>query len=100
MRVIYRERRAALLDALRRHLGDRAEVVGDSAGMHLVLRLHGVDEAVLVPLAARAGVALKSTLPHYLAGGPVNEFVFGFAEHSPETIQEGVARLARALREL
>jgi GntR family transcriptional regulator/MocR family aminotransferase len=98
MRVVYRERRAALLDALRRHIGERAEVIGDSAGMHLVVRIAGVDEGPLVARARRAGVALKSTLPHYLAAPPGAEFVFGFAEHAPATIDEGVARLARALR--
>jgi GntR family transcriptional regulator/MocR family aminotransferase len=99
MRVLYRERRAALLDALSRHIGDRAEVIGDSAGMHLVVRFRDVDESELVRKASRAGVALKSTLPHYLERGPGGEFVFGFAEHPPATLDEGVARLARALRE-
>jgi GntR family transcriptional regulator/MocR family aminotransferase len=99
MRVAYRERRAALLDALQRHIGVRAQVVGDSAGMHLVVRLDGVDDATLVPRARRAGVVLKSTRPHYLGSAPGGEFVFGFAEHSIETIQEGVKRLARALGE-
>jgi GntR family transcriptional regulator/MocR family aminotransferase len=98
MRVLYRERREALLAALRRHVGERAEVIGDRAGMHLVVRLHGVDEAALCARALRAGVALKSTRSHYLYGGPGGEFIFGFAEHSPQTIEEGIARLARALR--
>jgi GntR family transcriptional regulator/MocR family aminotransferase len=97
MRVLYGERRAALLDALRRHIGARAQVIGDSAGMHLVVRLQGVDEAWLVPRARSAGVALKSTHPHYLAGATAGEFIFGFAEHTPATLDEGVARLARAL---
>ncbi|HTJ28783.1 MAG TPA: PLP-dependent aminotransferase family protein [Candidatus Limnocylindria bacterium] len=98
MRVLYRERRAALLAALRRHIGEDAEVVGERAGMHLVVRLRGVDEAALVQRARRAGVVLTSTRAHYLDGGLRGEFVFGFAEHTQETIDEGVARLAAALR--
>jgi DNA-binding transcriptional MocR family regulator len=62
------------------------------------VRIAGVDEGPLVARARRAGVVLKSTLPHYLVGPPGGEFVFGFAEHTPATIDEGVARLARALR--
>jgi DNA-binding transcriptional MocR family regulator len=65
--------------------------------MHLVVRLHGVDDAALVPHARRAGVALKSTRSHYLGSPRSSEFVFGFAEHSVATIDEGVRRLARAL---
>lgn len=97
MRVFYRERRAALLDALRRHIGERAEIVGDSAGMHLVVRFTGGDQAGLVARAHRAGVTLKPTRPHYLGCARTDEFVFGFAEHSPATIEDGVQRLARAL---
>ncbi len=99
MRVLYRERRATLLDALHRHIGSRAQVIGDSAGMHLVMRIDGVDETLLATRARAAGVALKSTLKHYLGAGPGGEFVVGFAEHAPSIIEEGIVRLARALRE-
>jgi DNA-binding transcriptional MocR family regulator len=44
-----------------------------------------------------AGVNLKPGRPHYLGCPQTNEFAFGFAEHSPATIEEGVQRLARAL---
>jgi GntR family transcriptional regulator/MocR family aminotransferase len=97
MRVVYRERRSALLDALRRHLGERAEVIGDSAGMHVVVRFADIDETTLVARAMRAGVALKSTRPHYLGAGRTGEFIFGFAEHTPATLDDGVRRLREAM---
>ena len=42
-------RREALLDALARHFGPRATIVGDAAGMHVVVRFDGPD------IARRAG---------------------------------------------
>ena len=43
MRVLYRTRRAAFLTRCDRHIGDAFEVSGESAGMHLVVRLPIVD---------------------------------------------------------
>jgi GntR family transcriptional regulator/MocR family aminotransferase len=96
MRVLYRARRAALLDALRRHFGAGAEVIGDRAGMHLVARLHGTGPD-FVERARRAGVALMNTDAHHLRGGVAGEYIFGFAEHDEATIEEGIARLGALL---
>jgi GntR family transcriptional regulator/MocR family aminotransferase len=93
MRVLYRARRERLLAALARAFGDDAEVIGDRAGMHLVVRLRGAD-AAFTARALRAGVALMSTDAHHLHGGVAGEYIFGFAEHDEATIDEGIARLA------
>jgi GntR family transcriptional regulator/MocR family aminotransferase len=99
MRVLYRSRREALLRALRTHVGGALEVVGDSAGMHLLVRLPVADEASLVERARAAGVVLLSTSVQYLRERPRGEFIFGFAENDEATIDEGVRRLARVLRD-
>jgi GntR family transcriptional regulator/MocR family aminotransferase len=97
MRVLYRERRAALLAALRRAIGHDATVIGDRAGMHLVVRLRGAGPD-FAERALRAGVALMSTGAHHLRGGVPGEYIFGFAEHDEATIAEGIARLGRVPR--
>ena len=51
MRLLYRARRAALLEALRYYIGHDIEVIGDRAGMHLVVRFPVVDSRAF---AARA----------------------------------------------
>ena len=38
MRRVYKRRRDVFLDALSRGFGDRATVIGDASGMHLVVR--------------------------------------------------------------
>jgi GntR family transcriptional regulator/MocR family aminotransferase len=97
MRMLYRSRREALLGALRRHFGDAFEVSGESAGMHLVVRLPVVDTKRFIERAQRAGVALTSTAPHHLREPVPGEFIFGFADHDEATIDQAVARLGAIL---
>jgi GntR family transcriptional regulator/MocR family aminotransferase len=99
MRLLYKARRAALLSALRRHIGDMVEVSGESAGMHLVVRLPLLDTKRFIDRARRAGVALMSTEPHHLREPVPGEFIFGFAEHDEAAMEEAIERLGRILPE-
>jgi GntR family transcriptional regulator/MocR family aminotransferase len=99
MRVLYRARRAALLDALREHFGAAAEVVGESAGMHVVVRLPLADPAGFARRAAAAGVTLAVTDSHRLGAPHPGEFIFGFAEHAEPTIRAAIARLGKIFAE-
>jgi GntR family transcriptional regulator/MocR family aminotransferase len=99
MRILYRARRAALLAALHRHIGDSVEVSGESAGMHLVVRLPLMDTKRFIDRARRAGVALMSTEQHHVREPVPGEFIFGFAEHDAATMDEAIARLGRILPE-
>lgn len=98
MRELYGERRAALLDAIARELGDRVEVVGASAGIDVAVRLAAsVDD---VALAARLGEASIEALPLSRfatdrRGRP--GLVLGFAAFSPARLRRSVATLARVL---
>ena len=67
MRRVYKRRRDAFLDALTRAFGDRATVIGDASGMHLVVRF---ESAAIAPRAARAGVHLVSTRAYYAGEAP------------------------------
>jgi GntR family transcriptional regulator/MocR family aminotransferase len=91
MRRIYGLRREALVDALRRNFGSRAQLVGDAAGMHVMVRL---DDEGIVERAARNGVELVSASGYYLANPPGGEFVFGFSPLGERTIRDGIKRLA------
>jgi GntR family transcriptional regulator/MocR family aminotransferase len=97
MRMLYRERRGALLDALRTTFGDDVEVLGESAGMHVVVRLPVRDSAAFVARARAAGVTLMTTDRHRLQAPHPGEFIFGFAEHPEATIRHAIARLGALL---
>jgi GntR family transcriptional regulator/MocR family aminotransferase len=97
MRMLYRDRRGALLDALRTAFGHDVEVLGESAGMHVVVRLPVRDSAAFAARARAAGVTVMTTDPHRLLGANPGEFIFGFAQHHEAAIRSAVARLGELL---
>ena len=59
-------RRRALIDALRRHFGERVEIAGENTGVHLVVWLNDLrpaDLGVTIARAAKAGVGIYSVAP-------------------------------------
>lgn len=101
MRQLYRSRRQALVEALERRLGGDVEVMGESAGMHLMVRvLLPVDETQLVARAASVGVAVYPAAPYYFGPSPWPALVLGYAGMPEERIREGVDRLAGVLATL
>src|ERR1700693_5312268 len=52
MRMLYTERRRVLVEAIRKEMGDKLEVIGEEAGMHLV--------ALLPPGASDVAVSVKA----------------------------------------
>jgi GntR family transcriptional regulator/MocR family aminotransferase len=91
MRRLYKGRREALLAALARHFGDRAAVLGDAAGMHVVVRFEGPD---ILRQAARRGVSLAGTRPYYAGPAPANECIIRFAGLGERALGEAVRRIA------
>ena len=99
MRAVYRERRVALVDAIRAQLGDVLKVVGDEAGMHLVASLSKGPRDYEVSLrAAREGLWVMPLSPCYLGKASRQGFVLGFGGTSVPEILSGVRRLETALR--
>jgi GntR family transcriptional regulator/MocR family aminotransferase len=93
------QRRAALVAALHERVGDRVEVLGANAGLHVMLRLHDVPlaaEPELIAEAERAGVRVYSPVRFYAAPRerPEAELLLGYASLSMAQIRRGVARLA------
>ncbi len=91
MRRVYRLRREALVDALHRHFGSGVTILGDAAGMHLMVRF---EDKNVARRAVRNRVSLYSADTNYLTNPPGNEFVLGFAAINERTIREGVRRIA------
>jgi GntR family transcriptional regulator/MocR family aminotransferase len=91
MRRIYGERRDALVESLERYFGERAQIRGDAAGMHLLVRFQ--DEK-MAERAAAVKVQLVSSAACYLTEPPVSEFILGFSSIGERSIREGIRRLA------
>ncbi len=100
MRRLYATRHAVTTSAIGRHLADRASVDHESApaGLHLLLRIASSrSEAEIVQRAADRGVLVVGASPCYVSPPVEPELLIGFAGTPTERIDEGIARLARAL---
>jgi DNA-binding transcriptional MocR family regulator len=99
--VFYRERRDALIEALERHLAGEYRAAPPAGGHHVWVTLNRpVDERAFYAEAVRHGVA-------YVPGGTVvtdrpaeTSLRLSFARVDPPDLDEGVKRIARALREV
>ena len=97
MRVLYRERRSALVDSLSKELGSMVEVLGDQAGMHLAVTLpNGSRDREIAQLAAGQGLWIWPLSPSYLGKVARPGFILGFGS----TAVEEVPRAVRQLRSL
>ena len=99
MRTLYDKRRQTLVRALRLHFEDQVEIVGENAGMHVMVRLRTkFNDDEVTKRAAEVGVGVVSAQIYYLGKSRTGEFVLGYAGLSERRIQEGIRRLAKALR--
>jgi 2-aminoadipate transaminase len=97
VRRALRERRDALVDALRRHIGDEATFVVPEGGYFLWVELaEGVDTEKLLAAAGDRGVTFVKGSDFMLEGGR-SALRLAFSAVTPEQIDEGVKRLAEAL---
>jgi 2-aminoadipate transaminase len=98
LRALYRAKRDAFLQALERHLGGRATWSRPAGGMFLLLRLpRGRSATTLLPKALEEGVAFVPGAPFFPAGGGEETMRLNFVSPALGEIDEGVARLARAI---
>jgi DNA-binding transcriptional MocR family regulator len=94
-----RARRDALAAALRRHLPALAPTTLPDGGLHLWVALpEGTDDVALANAAAAEGVVVFPGRPWFPADAPGPFLRLTFAAAPPDALDEGVRRLARALR--
>ncbi|HDR9502978.1 TPA: PLP-dependent aminotransferase family protein [Burkholderia cepacia] len=101
MRMLYAERRDALLAALECHCAGLLEWGGaPDAGLHLVAKLRGAaaPDADLAVWEAAAALGLQTPplSPHYRDGGEAG-LVIGFGATLPGNMRDAVLRLRRAI---
>jgi GntR family transcriptional regulator/MocR family aminotransferase len=101
-------RRAALLDAVARHLPDGTRVAGSAAGLHVVVwlpQLRAQDEPALVDAARRRGVGVHPVSglfaePALRRRSRSAGLVVGYASLAVAEIELGIRALAEALSDL
>jgi len=109
IRRLQHARQAALVQAITSHLGERVEIQGAASGLHLVVwfrEFAAEKEPILIESARQKGVRLYPVSQFFHPAGRADAsirpagLVMGYALLERDQIEEGVRRLAAALREL
>ena len=101
MRVLYGERRSALMEAIHRYLGDRVEVVGDNAGLQLTALLPpGVSDLEVTQRATQRGISVRPLSACYLKRPERGGVILGYGNVATDAIRAGVVKLGETLREV
>jgi GntR family transcriptional regulator/MocR family aminotransferase len=94
MRTLYRQRRTTLVEAIRKHTGDKLEVIGAEAGMHLVALLPpGVSDAAVARKAAGMGISAMPLSSCYLKPPQRGGLILGYGGTEVRQIHDGLRKL-------
>jgi GntR family transcriptional regulator/MocR family aminotransferase len=97
MRMLYAERQAVLIDAVKRELAGVLELAPSPAGMHLPGWLvDGVDDRAASALAAEHGVEAPAISQYYAGAAARPGVVLGYAATPAKESRAAVRRLAAA----
>lgn len=100
LRKAYRERRDVMLASLKREMPAGVSWTEPRGGFFVWLRAPGVDTAALLPRALEAGVAYVPGKYFFFEEGPGQDCLrLSFSYLPSEALQEGVALLAKVLRQ-
>ncbi|MBW7474355.1 PLP-dependent aminotransferase family protein [Paenibacillus oenotherae] len=98
MRRLYQTKHKAMIAAIMNHMGNHVEIIGQKAGLHLILVVHNRERDELLQLAGQAGVHVYSPQHHWTDPGdcPSSYIMLGFGGMNGDIIEEGIRRLGQA----
>jgi GntR family transcriptional regulator/MocR family aminotransferase len=98
MRLLYRERRSALLESIRNELDIAVTLLGEQAGLHVSVTLpHGFDDHELSERAARDGLWLVPLSSSYIERPSPQGFILGFSNIPAGEIPRSMKKLRNIL---
>jgi 2-aminoadipate transaminase len=99
LRAHYQHKRDVMIAALRRKLGTQASWIDPRGGFFIWATLpEAIDSNAMIPRAVEHGVIYVAGEAFFVDGSGRNVVRLSFSAPTPERIDEGVARLARAVR--
>jgi GntR family transcriptional regulator/MocR family aminotransferase len=99
-RELYRGRREILVDALRAELGGRLEILGEHAGMHVVVTLPpALRDIEISERAAAEGLSALHLSSCYVGRRPRQGLLLGYGGTDEDEIPDAVRRLRRVIEE-
>ena len=100
IRRVYHERRDVMGDALAEDMPESVSFNRPQGGMFLWARAKGVDTTDLLQVSARENVVFVPGVSFYPHCDVTDGMRLNFSNASPEKIREGIARLAKAVKEM
>src|SRR5215469_1702207 len=98
MRLLYAERRSALIETIRERLGRGTDISGGQAGMHLSLTVRGIYDREIADRAADQRLWLVPLSSSYLRKPVRQGFILGFGSTGVEQIPDALGKLAALLK--
>jgi GntR family transcriptional regulator/MocR family aminotransferase len=99
IRNIYKKKHDVLIQAIHHHFGSRVNIIGQGAGLHVVLELvnNFLDEEELIKRALEREARLLPLSTTYLCNnGKHSQIMLGFGGISNNEIDQGIERLYQA----
>jgi GntR family transcriptional regulator/MocR family aminotransferase len=94
MRMLYMDRRRALVNAIEIEMGDMTEVIGAEAGMHLVVLLpRGTNDVALSRKAAQRGISAMPLSVCYSKAPTRDGLILGYGGANAHQIHDGIRKL-------
>jgi GntR family transcriptional regulator/MocR family aminotransferase len=101
MRILYMERRTALVKAIRIQMEDMLDVIGAEAGMHLVALLpRGTNDVAISRKAAQKGISAIPLSTCYLKPPTRGGLILGYGGANAHQIDDGISKLRVIVKEL
>jgi GntR family transcriptional regulator/MocR family aminotransferase len=99
MRMLYMDRRRALVRAIEAQMGNIVEIIGAEAGLHLVALLPpGIDDVTVSKQAAQDGISAMPLSTCYLKPPARGGLILGYGSVSARQIHEGINILRKSLK--
>ena len=96
MRKVYERKYTFLIQCIKQYMGDKVEIIGEKAGLHLLIRIAFKNEATLLSEAEKIGIKVYSTKPYFAEERECYPLLLGFGGLEEKEIEEGIISLADA----
>jgi len=99
MRTLYRAKRSCLIESINKQLGEKFKVIGDAAGLHIIVQLPiRLNESKAIELAKSKGVEIDAVSTMYQLHKPSHQVMIGYGAPTLEEIRKGINELATVWR--
>lgn len=96
MRKVYERKYTVLIQCIKQYMGNDVSVIGEKAGLHLLIRVPSNKEDMFLTEAKRIGIKIYTTKPYYAEKNAHYPLLLGFGGLEEKEIKEGIQHLARA----